>query len=170
MCFRSRRRRSSHKIRSRHPICRRGRCDRPARLRGHLQRAREPRRNRTRYETRSQGREVNLGGTEVVKDRRAAIEQRFNVDELPRPVPLPEDALTKGKATWPQFFRIPRSRKVVGAGDAKHCAVNRGRGRKRAPRFLLACLQGDQDLSEFHPPVRPDDDRLASLESRAAIG
>ena len=56
---------------------------------------------------RPQGRDVDLMGTEVVEDRGAAIEQRLDVDELPRPVPLPEDLLTEGETTRPQFFRAP---------------------------------------------------------------
>ena len=69
---------------------------------------------------RPQRRDVKLMWTEVVEDRGAAIEERLNIDELPRPVPLAEDSLTEGEATRPQFFRDLRERKIVGTGHAEH--------------------------------------------------
>jgi predicted GIY-YIG superfamily endonuclease len=55
--------------------------------------------------SRAQRRDVELMWTEVVEDRGAAIEERLNIDELPRPVPLAEDLLTESEATRPQFLR-----------------------------------------------------------------
>ena len=54
---------------------------------------------------RAQRRDVELMWAEVVEDRGAAIEERLNIDELPRPVPLAEDLLTEAEATRPQFLR-----------------------------------------------------------------
>ncbi len=54
---------------------------------------------------RAQRRDVKLVWTEVVEDRGAAIEERLNIDELPRPVPFAEDLLTEAEATRPQFLR-----------------------------------------------------------------
>jgi predicted GIY-YIG superfamily endonuclease len=53
---------------------------------------------------RAQSRDVKLMWTEVVEDRGAAIEERLNIDELPRPVPLAEDLLTESEATRSQFL------------------------------------------------------------------
>jgi hypothetical protein len=69
---------------------------------------------------RAQRRNVKLVWSEVVKNRDAAIKERFDVKEFPRPVSLVEDSLTKGEATRTQFCRGPCQRKVVGTGQAKH--------------------------------------------------
>jgi hypothetical protein len=53
---------------------------------------------------RAQRRDVKLMWSEVVEDRGAAIEERLNIDELPRPVSRAEDLLTESKATRSQFL------------------------------------------------------------------
>ena len=55
--------------------------------------------------SRAQRRDVKLMWTEVVENRGTAIEERLNIDELPRPVPFAEDLLTESEATRPQFLR-----------------------------------------------------------------
>jgi hypothetical protein len=65
-------------------------------------------------------RDVKLVWPEVVQDGGAAIQERLDVDELPRPVSLAEDSLTEGEAIRSQFFRGPRERKIVGTGHAEH--------------------------------------------------
>jgi predicted GIY-YIG superfamily endonuclease len=70
----------------------------PNRLENHIQIALDAK-------SRAQRRDVKLVWTEVVEDRGAAIEERLNVDELPRPVPLAEDLLTEHEATRSQFLR-----------------------------------------------------------------
>ncbi len=69
---------------------------------------------------RSQRRNVKLVWAEVVEDRGAAIKERLDVDELPRPVSVAEYSLTEGEASRSQFFRGPCERKIVGTGHAEH--------------------------------------------------
>jgi hypothetical protein len=85
----------------------------PDRLQHHIDVALDPK-------TGTQSRDVKLARTEVVEHRGAAIEQRLDVDEVPRPIPLLEDLLTKGKATRPRCFRSPGLRQVICVGHAQH--------------------------------------------------
>jgi hypothetical protein len=44
---------------------------------------------------RTQGSNVKLMRTEIMKDRRAAIEHRLDIDQIPGPVSLAEDSLAE---------------------------------------------------------------------------
>jgi hypothetical protein len=95
-----------------------------------------------------------------MKDRGAVIEQRLDVDELPRPVPFLEDALAQRKAIWPQGFGTMRAGQVLRAGSAKH-ALPFGR--------WWRLIQTDQDLTQLDPSVRLDHDDLTALQGGAAF-
>jgi len=123
-------------------------------------------------EPRAQRGNLQMRGTKVMEDRGAAIEQRLDVDELPRPIPLLEHVLAEREATRSCLLRAVRSRQVLGAGQAKYPRpVNRGRrsgivdgrpGRRRA-------VMRDQDFSELKAAMRLDHHDLAPLEGGVAL-
>ena len=80
---------------------------------------------------RTQGCDVKPMRTEVMKYRRAAIEQRLDVNQVPRPVSLAEDLLAECEATRAQLLRGPRARQVVGTGHANHLGRVDCQGRAR---------------------------------------
>jgi hypothetical protein len=89
-------------------------------------------------EPRAQERNVKLMRTEIMEDRDTAVEQRLDVDELPRPVLFLEDTLANGESIRQDRFRATGEGQVLRAGAAKHSCSNRRYWRLSQP---------DQDLA-----------------------
>jgi hypothetical protein len=113
---------------------------------------------------------VDLMGTEVMKHRRAAIEQRLDVDERPRPVSLAEDALTEGKTTGSRFRGVARAHQIVRAGQANDVLRVDGTTCDAilAVRRRRSTIQYAQDFAKLEPAVRLDDDEPAPFDPRIA--
>jgi len=69
-------------------------------------------------EPRAQRSGVQLVGTKVMEDRGAAVEQRLDVDELPRPIPLLEHTLAESEAIRACLLRALGVGQVLLAGQA----------------------------------------------------
>ena len=94
-------------------------------------------------------------GAEVLDDRDALFQQRLDVDQVPRPALILEDAPACREAIRPARLGASGSVQVGRAGRADHPlpidALRRA-----------GLVQGDQHLAQLDPPIGLDHDGLAA--------
>jgi len=146
----------------------------PGRLEHHVEVARDA-------ELCAQRGDVKIPGTQVMEDCGAAVEQRLDVDELPRPVPLLEQTLAECEATRACLLRALRAGQVLRAGQAKYVRpVNprcpAGILAHQSIRLVIPVVAGrrrdsmrDQDFAELQAAMRLDHHDLAPLEPAVAL-
>jgi len=123
-------------------------------------------------EPRAERGNVHRLGTKVMEHRGAVIEQRLDVDELPRPIPVLEHTLAESEATRAYLLRSVRAGQVLRAGQAKYALpVNRGSRfgilARRASR--RRAIMRDQNFSQLQAAMRLDHHDLAPLEGGVAL-
>ncbi len=113
-------------------------------------------------EPRPQRRGVEPMGAEVMQDGGTVIEHRFDVDELPGPVPFPEDTLAECEAFRADRFGVPGAYHVIRTGRPDHSLPVGGRDR-------VGPVQRQEDLTQLDPPIRLDHNRLAAPQRTFAL-
>jgi hypothetical protein len=134
-------------------------------------------------EPRSPRRHIEPMRAEVMEDGGAAVKQWLDVDELPGPISVLEDALAKCISVCPHLLRSLRIRQVLGAGQAKQPRLS-----TREPEVLLIvfgvcalvlapipwvlsrAISGDENLPEFQAPMGLNDDDVAPFEGFVTSG
>ena len=113
-----------------------------------------------------------------MEDRDAAVEQRLDIDELPRPIPFLEHTLTESEATRAYLLRGPsgpgppgRPGEERSAGQPKEPGrIHRRPAEARVIAFWAArAIMRDQDFSELQAAMRLDHHDLAPLEGGVAL-
>jgi hypothetical protein len=125
---------------------------------------------------------IELMRAEIVEDERAVIQQSLDVDKLPRPVELLENALTKLEATGSLLRSWVNVGDLIGGSQAQYFwsrALRRRLAMVAASKSVLiaerAASRGTggfhhgEDFPQFDPPVGLDHDDLAPLKPRIAI-
>ena len=113
-------------------------------------------------EPRPQRRGVELMRAEVMKDGGTVIEHRLDVDELPGPVPFPEDPLAERKAVGPHGFGVPGASQVFRAGRPDY-PLPIGGWDRGGP------IEREEDLTQLDPPIRLDHDGLTAPQRTVAL-
>jgi hypothetical protein len=127
-------------------------------------------------------RRIELMRAEVVQDQGMTIQQRLDVDELPRPAKFLENALTELEVPG-LLLRIEMSAvDLIGGSQSQYFGSSTLRHRmgtvavveslrivRREPNLRSGCLDRREDFPELDAPVGLDHDELAPLKRRVAI-
>jgi hypothetical protein len=128
---------------------------------------------------------VDLMGAEVMKHDRSAVEEWLDVNELPRPFGFVEHVAHLVETVLPRLGRAPFFGQIDSPGQADHVGTLEGwrivarfivhgfgeRARLGTEAVCAARLEeSDQNFPELNTTRRTDNDDLAALECRVAVG
>jgi hypothetical protein len=125
---------------------------------------------------------IEFMGAEVVENQGVVVQQSLDVDELPWPVELLENALTKLEVSGSLLRSWLNTGDLIGGGQAQDfwpCALRRTMGivvvfecvpfTAGAPSQFSGRLHHGEDFPELDPPLGLDHDSLPPLEGRIAV-
>jgi hypothetical protein len=116
----------------------------------------------SRVESRQESSEVESVGTEVMEHGApVVVEQRLDVDELQDLFAVPDDPLAEVEASGAFQLEPAGAVEIVAGGGAENPRRFGLEGWRAVSRW---CVNLDQHLAQFRPPMRADDNRLATFE------
>jgi hypothetical protein len=129
-------------------------------------------------ETRSPRRRIETMRTQVMDHSRPAIQERLDIDQLPRPISQVEHSPALEEAARPRLERLPRLLQIRSTGEPEHVRliapsepiVSIDLGTRHASVVdsvvsIALFTRDKEDLAQLEAPMRLDDDDLTALET-----
>jgi hypothetical protein len=127
-------------------------------------------------ETRSPRRRIETMRTQVMDHSRPAIQERLDIDQLPRPISQVEHSPAFGEAARPRLKRLPRLLQIRSTGAPEHVRPispsepiviidlgTQGASIVDSNRTAALLASDKENLAQLKAPMRLDDDGLTAV-------